>query len=116
MKFFLSTLLLLLTLTSCGSNDSVFELDPNQSMLMTGKGPGQDGAINPYYGEKSIAVIRNIGDAVFSVRIQENEEILKVIEVSPGDKKEIPLEATHRLYLDTAEKSKLKLTFKKFKE
>ena len=38
-----------------------FVLEPSQSMIMTGKGPGQDATINPYFGEDCFAIIKNIG-------------------------------------------------------
>lgn len=109
-------LLLLLAMTACGSNEAIFDLDPNQSMLMTGKGPGQDGAINPYSGEKSIAVVSNLGDSVFNVRIQQDGEIIRECPMLPGVTREFPLEPGHELYLDTTQKSRSKVTFKKFNE
>ena len=33
-----------------------FVLEPSQSMIMTGKGTGQDATINPYYGQDCFAV------------------------------------------------------------
>lgn len=116
MKIFLPTLLFLLFLASCGSSDSIFELDPNQSMLMTGKGPGQDAAINPYTNEKSIAIVTNLGDTVFSVRIQHNGEILNDSPLLPGVTREYTLEPGYELYLDSEQKSRSKVTFKAFKE
>lgn len=109
-------LLLLLALTACGSNESIFELDPNQSMLMTGKGPGQDAAINPYSDQKSIAVVCNLGDTLFSVRIQQEGSILQDTALLPGATKEFILEPGVELYLDSEQKSRSKVTFKKFKE
>ena len=38
-----------------------FVLEPSQNMIMTGKGPGQDGTINPFFGQDCYAIIKNIG-------------------------------------------------------
>lgn len=92
-----------------------FELDPSQSMLMTGKGPGQDGAINPYYGKECIAIVKNMGESGFSVRIQKRGAITKMIPVSRNETKKIKLLADHELYIDANDdqKIKLELDFKK---
>ena len=37
-----------------------FELTNSQSMLMTGKGPGQDATINPYDGEDCMAMLSHL--------------------------------------------------------
>jgi len=81
-------------------------------MLMTGKGVGQDGAINPYFGQESIAVIENLGKGTFSVRIQENGTIKKEISISAREEKKIKLGSSEELYIDTSEKSKLRINFK----
>ena len=55
-----------------------FVLEPSQSMIMTGKGAGQDATINPYYGQDCYALIQNIGKRKFSVRIQKDGEIINL--------------------------------------
>ena len=60
-----------------------FEITPGQSMLMFGKGKGQDATINPFEGEDCLAVIKNMGDTAFSVRIQQKGKILKTVLVKP---------------------------------
>lgn len=115
MKIFLTALFFLFALLSCGPGDSIFELDPQQSMLITGKGEGQDAAVNPYAGQKSIAAVTNIGDSLFSVRIQQNGEILEETALLPGVTKQFTLEPGQELYLDTEAKSRSKVIFKKFK-
>lgn len=77
-----------------------FELDPNQSMLMTGKGPGQDGTINPYAGEDCYAIVRNLGEVAFSIRIQQKGEILATIPVGGRETKKVKLLVGQELYLD----------------
>lgn len=116
MKTAIALLLLIAGATSCGSSESLFELDAQQSMLLTGKGPGQDGAINPYSGQKSIAVVNNLGNTTFHVRIQQQGEILEDSSVGPGTTREFILEPGHELYLDSEQKSKSKVTFRKYKE
>ena len=77
-----------------------FELDPNQSMLMYGKGPGQDGTINPYAGEDCYAIVKNLGDVAFSIRIQQKGEVVETIPVSGMETKKIKLLVGQELYLD----------------
>ena len=81
-----------------------FELDPRQSMLMTGKGPGQDGTINPYDGEDCYAIVENTGKTSFSIRIQQKGKIIKTIDISGGETKKFVLLKDHELYLDPNEK------------
>jgi len=85
-----------------------FELDGSQSMLMTGKGPGQDATINPFQGEDCYAIIENLGNELFSVRIQQGGEIVKIIVVKPTKKKKIKLQSGQELYLDSETKSTTK--------
>ena len=47
-----------------------FELKPGQSMLMFGKGPGQDATINPFEGQDCYAVVENLGRVECAVRVQ----------------------------------------------
>jgi uncharacterized damage-inducible protein DinB len=94
------------------AQDDVFVIDPLQSMVMTGKDPGQDGAINPYMGQECTAVVENLGKNEFRVRVQENGRIKKEIAVSPGEEKEIALGTNDELYIDTDKKAKTRLNFK----
>ena len=92
---------------------TVLELDGSQSMCVTGKGPGQDGAINPYSEEDSLALVKNIGENNFEIRIQVKGEIVKIIAIKPGQKKEIKLEKGYELYIDSDLKSMAQIDFKK---
>ena len=56
-----------------------FVLEPSQSMIMTGKGPGQDGTINPYFGQDCYAIIKNIGNREFYIRVQQDDKIIEEI-------------------------------------
>ncbi len=111
MKSFLTLSFLTISLFII-AQDGVFVIEPSQSMVMTGKGPGQDGAINPYMGQECTAVVENIGKKEFSVRLQEKGRIKKEIAVSPGEVKEIALGANDELYIDTDQKAKTRLNFK----
>ena len=77
-----------------------FVLEPSQSMIMTGKGPGQDGTINPYLGQDSYAIIKNIGKREFSIRIQQNGKIIEEISILKGELKKVKLLKDYELYLD----------------
>lgn len=105
---------LIIILQACAANDSIFELSSNQSMLMTGKGPGQDGAINPYFGTKCLAVVKSLSSNTFEVRIQSDGEIIEIISLSGKEKKEIILEPGYELYLDTDTEVNVKVTFKQY--
>lgn len=87
---------------------TVFEIDGSQRMLMTGKGPGQDATINPFQGEDCYAVIENLGEELFSVRIQEKEKIIEIIKVEPKKVKKIKLLSNQELYLDGETNNKAK--------
>ncbi|MBN3519726.1 hypothetical protein JYB62_06895 [Algoriphagus lutimaris] len=79
---------------------TVFVLKPSQSMIITGKGPGQDATINPYRGQDCYAIVENIGDRQFSVRIQQDGKIINEITILKGESKKIKLLKDHELYLD----------------
>jgi hypothetical protein len=103
-------LLLFLTILCMGTSFSgysqtEFALEPRQSMLMTGKGPGQNGTINPFDGEDCYAIVENFGEGTFSVRIQKNGEILQTIYIPKGETQKILLLKDQELYLDSEERS-----------
>ncbi|WP_455169349.1 hypothetical protein [Aegicerativicinus sediminis] len=77
-----------------------FLIEPSQSMIMTGKGTGQDATINPYFGEDCYALVENIGNRQFSIRIQQDGKILKEIPIKKGELKKVKLLRGHELYLD----------------
>ena len=85
-----------------------FELKPSQSMLMTGKGPGQDATINPYDGQNCYAVVENFGEMEFSIRIQQRGKIIKTIPILKGEVKKVILLKGQELYLDSNSKGKVK--------
>lgn len=80
-----------------------FELLPPQSMLMTGKGPGQDATINPYDGKDCYAIVENIGENEFYIRIQKNGVVIQTITISKNERKKFKLLKSQELYLDPNE-------------
>ena len=97
--------LMLATTTASAQKENKFKLDPSTNMLMTGKGPGQDGSINPFAGQDCVAVVENLAKAPFSVRIQQNGVVLRAIEIGAKDTKRIELKGSEELYVDTEQKT-----------
>ena len=85
-----------------------FEIEPSQSMIMTGKGPGQDATINPYYGQDCYAIVKNIGDISFSIRLQQDGKIIKELTVQKGEVKKVRLLKDYELYFDPNSKGNAK--------
>ncbi len=85
-----------------------FVLEPSQSMIMTGKGTGQDATINPYFGQNCYAVVKNIGKIKFSIRVQKEGEIIEEISIQAGELKKVKLLIGYELYLDPNPKGKTK--------
>ena len=83
-----------------------FELDSSQSMIMTGKGPGQDATINPYSGQDCYAILENLGMREFSFRIQKEGTIILEGTVSSGESMRVKLLKDQELYLDPNPKGK----------
>ena len=96
---------LLLNTYIYAQKENNFKLDPSTSMLMTGKGPGQDGSINPYAGEDCVAVVANLANTPFSVRIQQKGILLRTIDIEKKETKRISLGAQEELYIDTPNKT-----------
>ena len=97
--------LMLATTTASAQKENKFKLDPSTNMLMTGKGPGQDGSINPFAGQDCVAVVENLAKAPFSVRIQQNGVVLRTIEIGAKDTKRIEFKGSEELYVDTEQKT-----------
>lgn len=109
LKYILPVIFLLSSLPILAQN--TFELEPSQSMLMTGKGPGQDAVINPFSGQDCFAIIDNIGEKSFSVRLQSKGTILEIIPIKPKTSRKIQLLKGTELYLDTEYKTKARVKF-----
>lgn len=87
---------------------SEFDLKPSQSMILTGKGPGQDAMKNPYKGQSCFAIIENIGAFDFSIRTQLNGKVVEIIPIKSDEIKTVTLLKAYELYLDTNSKGKAK--------
>ena len=96
---------MLATTTTSAQKENKFKLDPSTNMLMTGKGPGQDGSINPFAGQDCIAVAENLVKDPFSVSIQKNGLVLRTIEIGTKETKRIELKGSEELYIDTEKKT-----------
>ena len=113
MKKYILLFVLLFALQSYAQkDDNIFELKPSQGMIITGKGAGQDAAINPYNDKNSIAVIKNLGKNSFSIRIEYQGKITQR-ELKPNTTTKVALQKGSELYLDSELKGKAKVDFKK---
>ncbi len=110
------SILLLLFITIHVNGQDVIKLSGSQSMLITGKGPGQDGAINPYAGQNSLAIVENVGINKMSIRVQQQGKILKTISIKPKETKVIKLLKGHELYFDSETDAAAKIEFRKMPE
>ncbi|MEJ2583895.1 MAG: hypothetical protein P8Z38_02265 [Robiginitalea sp.] len=111
----LTTLSLLLVL-SCGPSATVIELPAAQSMSITGKGPGQDAAINPFTGNNSMAIVENLGPNPFSIRVEDKQGNYRELPLNPGETREVFLRAGEKLYLDSYLESRAKISFRNVAE
>lgn len=91
-----------------------FTFKPDQSMCITGKGAGQDGAINPYYGSDSVAVVKNIGETAFSVRIKDEKGKITSTQLNAGDTKNFTLLKGAVLFVDSTKKAFADITFEEY--
>lgn len=115
MKSFVLLLAFVFCWTQKTISQNTFDLKPNQSMLMTGKGPGQDGSLNPFAGENCYAIVENLGETEFSIRVQRKGEILKTIPIKGGEIKKVVLLKGNEMYFDTEPKTpaNAKITYEK---
>lgn len=90
-------------------DESIFELAPSQSMIITGKGA----AVNPYMNGNSIAVIKNLGKNSFTIRVEYQGNLFQTRVLEAGKATMVSLRQGSELYLDTDLKGKAKVDFKK---
>jgi hypothetical protein len=98
---------------SCGSKATVIDLPASQSMSITGKGPGQDAAFNPFSDDNSVAVVKNLGPHPFSIRVQDKNGNYRETPIEPDEAIEVFLPKGYELYLDSNLASGAKVTFRK---
>jgi hypothetical protein len=116
MRYFYLIILLVLATSQLSFAQTTIELDPQQSMLMTGKGPGQDAVINKYEGQPCIARIKNTGEHPVFVRLQLKGVIIHNSELKPRERKELKIDKGYELYIDSEKASKVKVSFKPYKK
>lgn len=116
-KIMLTACLVFLTQLE-SSAQTEFVLEPAQSMIMTGKGTGQDATINPYAGQDCYAIVENIGQIAFSVRVQQNGKIIKELPVLKDASIKVKLLKGYELYLDPNPKgtSRARVDYEKMEE
>ncbi len=87
-------------------------------MLITGKGPGQDATINPFQKEDCYAVIENLGMELFSLRIQQNGQRIKITPVTSNKIEKIKLMQGQELYFDSESKkpAKARISYQKISQ
>lgn len=107
-------LLLFMLIQACVTTIGIFELNPAQSMSITGLGAGQDAANNPFSDGTSLAKIKNIGPNSFFIRVQDAGVIIELVKLNPEEEKSLVLFRGHQLYLDSDLKAKAKVEFEKY--
>ncbi len=85
-------------------------------MLITGKGKGQDGVINPFSDGNSIAIVENVGDNVFTLRVQMDGEVVQTLEVQAGTTEAVKLIKGYELYIDNDQRAKASIKFEALTE
>ncbi|GAB5400645.1 MAG: hypothetical protein Aureis2KO_22300 [Aureisphaera sp.] len=108
--YFLSVLAFLFSFSAF--SQSVLELEADQSMSITGKGPGQDAVVNPHAGHPSLAVVDNSGENAFEIRVQKEGKVVETITIKPGETKHVKLLQGYEMYLDSKLKSEAKVEFR----
>ena len=106
--------LILLLFIPLVSFSQTFELTNGQSMCMMGKGVGQDATINPYANEEfSYALIENIGNFKFNIRVESIDEERREFIIKPKDIVVVKLFRNNILYFDslTIEKAEAKIKY-----
>jgi len=87
---------------------TVFELASKQSMLITGKGIGQDATINPFAGEDCYAILKNIGNEIFFARVQNKGKVIEILPIKKNETAKVKLLTGYELYLDTKTRKQAK--------
>lgn len=95
------------------------KFESNQSMCISGKGAGQDGAINPYLGEDCYAIVKNKSIDKFTIRVEKGERnIAQSFDIEKNQTKKILLKKDMVLYIDTdiIESAIAEISFEAIKE
>lgn len=108
MKKLLLVVILLLSSQMILHAQTVVELDPNRSMLISGKGIGQDATINPFVGQDCFAIVKNIGNEIFTVRVQQKGKVIEMLSLKRSEIVKVKFLIGYELYLDTKTRKKAK--------
>ena len=100
---------------SCYAQENILVLEPTQSMCITGKGAGQDAAINPFSDRDCYALVQNLGENNLTARVQQNGQIIQMIKVLPDENRRVMLKQGHELYFDCEGNTKAQVDFKQSK-
>jgi hypothetical protein len=114
MKLFLPFILILLVGQSCSTSAELIELEEGQSMLILGKGAGQDALENPFEGESTVAIVNNRSRSSILARVITRDGTTGSNPIRPKRKRSLVILPGSELYLDSPVKSKVKITFKRF--
>ena len=113
MKKLLIILSLIFVFQLNATAQDIIELDASQSMSISGKGTGQDAAINPFLEQGSVAIVKNLGEHHFSIRIQYRGEIKKQQRLDPSRITRVLLPKGYEMYFDAKEKkTKAEVSFR----
>lgn len=87
-----------------------FDLGQNQSMLITGKGFGQDAALNTWLGQDSVVQVQNLAEADFTARIESGNQT-RLMTVPAESHISIDLKANSALFFDSVDQARAKVSF-----
>lgn len=85
-------------------------------MGIIGQGPGRDAAINPYAEDPTAMVIKNLGPAPVSIRIEEKRLLVQTIDLEAQRRLRFPLSKDEMVFFDTDGMSDVKLKFIRIRE
>ncbi|MAM28010.1 MAG: hypothetical protein CMC13_03225 [Flavobacteriaceae bacterium] len=112
MKKFILIVVIMLVFQIDTNAQEVLELDPGQSMCISGKGKGQDGAINPFMETGSVAIVKNLGENQFSIRVEYEGKVKEKIRLDPSRITRVILPKSHVMYFDNKLKTKTEVSFR----
>lgn len=113
MKKLLLIICLVASSVVSGQETFVYELDSNQSMGISGQGPGRDAAINPYEKEDCIALIKNLGEGILEARTKDKEGKQRSTKIAPQEQKRIFIAVGTILYFDAIKATKASVTYER---
>lgn len=113
MKKLLLIICLVTSSVVSGQETFVYDLDSNQSMGISGQGPGRDAAINPYEKEDCIALIKNLGEGILEARTKDKEGKQRSTKIAPQEQKRIFIAVGTILYFDAIKATRASVTYER---